>query len=325
MKTGKALLLLVVGLLLPAGTGCRSTAAPPSALSGSSPAVQEAPADNSSVQEAIDVELAFPGYARKAVTFSYDDGCIQDRRLTALFREYGLKATFNLYSACFGESTRIHHGGFELDYSKIAEDEVAALYEGFEVASHTRHHYDLRSLDDATVLEEIASDRQALAALTGYAIDGMAYPGGVYNSHVRDLAEQSGVLYARTINETKSTALPEDFYQWHPTAHDSDPALPGIVDRFLTSSGKELRLLYIWGHSFELDKEGGARWNNLQNLCESLAGRSDVWYADNRSICRYVHALRQYEREGINRSDMTLYGFAGENPVSAAPGQSFGA
>ena len=50
-----------------------------------------------------------------------------------------------------------------------------------------------------------------------------------------------------------------------------------------------------------------------------------MWYADNRSICRYVHALRQYEREGINRSDMTLYGFAGENPVSAAPGQSFGA
>ena len=47
------------------------------------------------------MELAFPGYARKAVTFSYDDGCIQDRRLTALFREYGLKATFNLYSACF--------------------------------------------------------------------------------------------------------------------------------------------------------------------------------------------------------------------------------
>lgn len=32
---------------------------------------------------------------KKAVTFSYDDGVEQDRRLIALFNKYGMKATFN--------------------------------------------------------------------------------------------------------------------------------------------------------------------------------------------------------------------------------------
>lgn len=34
----------------------------------------------------------------KAVTFSYDDGVEQDRRLVELFNKYGMKATFNINS-----------------------------------------------------------------------------------------------------------------------------------------------------------------------------------------------------------------------------------
>ena len=34
----------------------------------------------------------------KAVTFSYDDGVTQDKRLIELFNKYGLKATFNINS-----------------------------------------------------------------------------------------------------------------------------------------------------------------------------------------------------------------------------------
>ena len=37
----------------------------------------------------------------KAITFSYDDGVVQDRRLIELLDKYGLKATFNLNSEWF--------------------------------------------------------------------------------------------------------------------------------------------------------------------------------------------------------------------------------
>ena len=35
---------------------------------------------------------------QKAVTFSYDDGVCQDRRLVAMFNYYHVKATFNINS-----------------------------------------------------------------------------------------------------------------------------------------------------------------------------------------------------------------------------------
>ena len=39
----------------------------------------------------------------KAVTFSFDDGVSQDKRLIDLFDKYGLKGTFNLNSNLLGK------------------------------------------------------------------------------------------------------------------------------------------------------------------------------------------------------------------------------
>ena len=38
----------------------------------------------------------------KAVTFSFDDGVTQDKRLIEILNKYNLKATFNLNSAYLG-------------------------------------------------------------------------------------------------------------------------------------------------------------------------------------------------------------------------------
>ena len=38
---------------------------------------------------------------RKVLTFSYDDGVVQDIRLVNIFNKYGLKATFNINSGCY--------------------------------------------------------------------------------------------------------------------------------------------------------------------------------------------------------------------------------
>lgn len=40
---------------------------------------------------------------KKAVTFSFDDGVVQDRRAVALLNKYGLKGTFNLNSNYLGQ------------------------------------------------------------------------------------------------------------------------------------------------------------------------------------------------------------------------------
>ena len=46
------------------------------------------------------VFMRYPGGLTKAVTFSYDDGVRQDRRLAELFTRCGMKATFNFKGTC---------------------------------------------------------------------------------------------------------------------------------------------------------------------------------------------------------------------------------
>lgn len=43
--------------------------------------------------------MLFPGGKNRAMTFSYDDGVVQDRRLVELFNRYHVKGTFNLNTA----------------------------------------------------------------------------------------------------------------------------------------------------------------------------------------------------------------------------------
>lgn len=47
----------------------------------------------------------------KAITFSYDDGVTQDRRLVELFNRYGVKGTFNLNSELLGRDGELRWGG----------------------------------------------------------------------------------------------------------------------------------------------------------------------------------------------------------------------
>lgn len=44
------------------------------------------------------IYTCFPGGKHKALTFSFDDGRVEDRRLVELFNQYGMKGTFNLNS-----------------------------------------------------------------------------------------------------------------------------------------------------------------------------------------------------------------------------------
>ena len=44
------------------------------------------------------MEYLYPGGLAKAITFSYDDGQVYDRRLIEIFNQAGFKGTFHLTS-----------------------------------------------------------------------------------------------------------------------------------------------------------------------------------------------------------------------------------
>ena len=115
----------------------------------------------------------YPNGKLKAITLSFDDGVIQDRRLIEILNRYGLKGTFNLNSQLFNVTIQVG-STVRIDHTKIDPSEVAPLYSGLEVAVHTLTHPNLTTLSDEEIIRQVEEDRKNLSALCGYEVIGMA-------------------------------------------------------------------------------------------------------------------------------------------------------
>ncbi len=213
----------------------------------------------------------------KAVTFSYDDGLIEDKPLIALFNKYGVKGTFNVSS---GYLDRLWFG-----HKCLRTSEVKSVYEGQEVAAHTVTHHHLLELTDEEFISEVENDRMALEKLVGYDIVGMAYPFRRYNQRlVNLLRKHTKIEYARTCDKTLGFDLPTEKLEFHPTVHsDCWEETFDCAERFLALKDiQKPQLFCIWGHSIELESKNG--WENMEKLLKMISGLSDTFYGTNRQI-----------------------------------------
>ncbi len=220
----------------------------------------------------------------KAVTFSYDDGVTQDRRLIEIFNRYGIKATFNLNSGLLGTNNTLTYGEKSVAHNKVSPEEVKSLYAGHEIAVHTLTHPHLPALSDEEIINQVENDRLRLSELAGYEVTGMAYPGGGVNFDLRVadiIAKNTGVRYARTTVHTFDFELQSDLYVFNPTVHhnDSERCLK-LIDDFIALKPDTPKLLYIWGHSYEFDLSDN--WSLAEEMCRRLAGKEDIYYGTNR-------------------------------------------
>lgn len=227
---------------------------------------------------------------RKWMTFSFDDGTVQDRRLIALLDRYGLKCTFNLNSGLFGQVHDIAHDGIAVCHDELTREEAAQLYRNHEVAVHTLTHPNLLECSREEVIRQVGQDAETLAALMNQEITGMAYPcGPFYNEDIiQTIVENTPVRWARTVNCHHSFHLPERWMEWHPTAYQNDGDLMELADRFLDMETEEDQLFYLWGHSFEFDKYRS--WDAFERFCEKIGGHETVTYATNGEIYRWYAA-----------------------------------
>ena len=235
----------------------------------------------------------------KALTFSYDDGVIQDRRLVELFNRYGLKGTFNLNSDRLGrEDDFATYFGKTIVVDTVKADEIKTLYAGHEVAAHTLTHPNLTQCSDEEIIRQTEQDRLSLSELAGYEVVGMAYPCGGENNNDRVaqiIKMHTGIKYARTITSTGRFDLPKNYLRMNPTAyHMSDSTSPDgmsakmeelmdIGKAFAELEPREPAMLYVWGHSYEFDLFDGA-WERFEEFCAAVSGRNDIFYGTNREI-----------------------------------------
>lgn len=232
------------------------------------------------------VEDAMWNGKKKAVTFSYDDGVTQDKRFIEILNRFGLKATFNLNSALLGKEGSLIRNGVTVNHTKIKPEDVRAVYDGHEVAAHTLTHPALRNLPDEEVIRQTEEDREALSALCGYEVIGMAYPGGGVNHDARVerlIREKTGIRYARTTDASGSFALQKDFFAFAPTVyHLETDKMFALGEEFLMADTDEQQLFYIWGHSYEFD--AWDFWERFEDFCRMISGHDDIFYGTNREV-----------------------------------------
>lgn len=228
----------------------------------------------------------FPDGKRFAVTFSYDDGVIYDERLIEIFNKNGIKATFNVNSG------RIGSGGW------FAENLDA--YRGHEIACHGVSHASLAYLPTQNVYHEIFEDRLALEKRTGKHVFGLAYANGSFSDTVIETLKSCGICYARAATSTMRYDLPTDFMRWDPTCHhrDSLTAAKHFMEKIVTTSYYSGKLLFIWGHSYEFDRDGN--WELIEEVAEIVGNDERIYYATCGELYNYVTAQKRLEISADN-------------------------
>lgn len=223
----------------------------------------------------------------KAITFSFDDGVTQDIRLVEILNKYGLKATFNINSDLLGKDGCLHYGGGKtVSHNKVQAERVKDIYAGHEVAVHTLTHPNLTQLDEEEIFRQVDMDRKALSALCGYDVIGMAYPcGGVNNDDrvAEIIRRRTSIQYVRTITSTHNFDLQTNLHRFNPSVYYIENCFEEIVDRFLALETDKPQLLYIWGHSFEMDM-GLIAWETFERICAKLSGKADIFYGTNKEV-----------------------------------------
>ena len=226
---------------------------------------------------------------KKVLTFSYDDGVVQDIRLIGIFDKYGLKGTFNINTGLYLPENNER----ERYYGRMKLSEAEALYtnSGHEVAVHGLTHPFLEKLTKTAVLTEILEDRKNIEAEYGTLARGMAYPYGTYNDDVLDALCACGICYSRTVRSTGTFGFPENWLLLDPTCHHNDPKLMELAERFVSAEiepARSVQMFYVWGHSYEFDRANN--WELIESICERLSNKDDTWYATNIEIYEYVKA-----------------------------------
>lgn len=219
----------------------------------------------------------------KAVTFSYDDGPVQDLRMAEILNHYHLKATFNVCSGFFWREGNPDYKDKSGNYASL--NELKTWLAGHEIAIHSVNHPGLADCTEEQMFREIAEDKKALEKAFGKTIKGMAYPFGSYNPRVMQTAANCGIHYARTVKSSYSFQLPINRFEFHPTCHHGDEKLEMLMEEFNAAVPSEENpvLLYIWGHSWEFDGSPDG-WKRLDRICRKLADRDDIFYGTNAEV-----------------------------------------
>ena len=270
----------------------------------------------------------FPGFTRKAISFTIDDGNITcDTKFISIVKPHGIKGTFNL---------------FYTTWKGFSHDDYRALYDGFEIANHCKHHpFALWDTKEYTYSEEyykegmpinegvlyktenprihieisesywahvkrtannenyvilIEEGRRELEEVFGEGkIRGFVWPyGGHPNQAIRNYLKGCGHYYgARSVSSGRADedfSLPKNRMSWVYNARHSDLLVKAEeFDKYEDDGNLKWLCFGVHSHDFE----GSKNWCDLEEFAERYGDREgDFYYATNVEIFDYEDAVK---------------------------------
>ena len=286
------------------------------------------------------VEVYYPGWTKKALTFSIDDGNIAlDRKFLRIVNPAGLHGTFNLVTPL---------------NSHMTPDEYRAFYAGHEIANHCRYHaypftdgksYAIQAErfnpDSADPTLVYRTDEEGLYRIHTYAwtyladdrtyqtcvdrcqkelesvfgnrtVRGYVWPCGEQkNAAVFQSLKEYGFQSIRKtgiVGDTTAFSIPKDRYRWSYNADHTNLLNAGKrFDEWLDDG--ELKFFCFGVHSHDYEKH--ACWDVLEAFCSLYGNRPhDFWYAPVASVFDYEDAIRSLRADSqslFNPSNLELY------------------
>ncbi len=217
----------------------------------------------------------------KIITFSFDDGVMQDLKVIDILNKYNLKATFNLNSGNFGKSFPLVWDGVNVERKIVMPEMVKQSYCRHEVAAHTVNHAKLKSLSDDDIVKEVVNDIENLEKLVGYKVRGMAYPCSEFDERViRVIKQRTPIKYARTVVSSYDLNMPKELLRFNPTCRYGDKDMYRLADELFADDTDKSKLLCIWAHSYEFDYKPD-KYAEFDCFCASISGRNDIEYCTN--------------------------------------------
>ena len=298
----------------------------------------------------------YPGWTRKAITFTIDDANTRlDRKFIDIVKPAGFLGAFNI-------TTR--------NLKKLSPEECRELYAGFEVTNHSATHpFLLKEKDRARITDEpfveadaddgkvYKTDRKGYyyfkapngwrvaAELEYYKADvlqgheeteavfgkgsvGMyAWPYTRQDSDELDAYIKSfgyyGIRASGAVRDKEDFNLPKSRFPWYVTSPHNEILELGERYESLPDDGK-LKFFCFGLHSH--DFENNKRWHLLEEFARRYGNRpDDFWYSTPRDIFAYedaVAAVTACDGELKNNSDLTIYIKLGDERLTLAPGKT---
>ena len=218
------------------------------------------------------------------VACCWDDGVINDIRLTELLRKYNAKATFNLNPGFMLQNERINSGWAPMGYAgwshhgflsgKVAIREIPYIYEGFQVASHCWKHENADTLAPEEWVKTAIQARKFLEDIVERPCRGFAWPCGITTPETAAELRKAGFAYGRTTRYTDNVTACTDTMCLDSNCHYQDSAFYQKYE-----AAHKTGAFYFWGHSYEMF-EYEPLWKQLEDKLRYISEDPEAEWVD---------------------------------------------